>query len=333
MTLPELQIDPRVAQCGAKLTDERGPDPVGHYELLLPERFRPVDLPPATPSNLHSPVQVALFQTLGEPLAELEITGIFLRREIAPADVLEALLGPSRTIVESRRVPSPGGDLLDVLTRQVGDVPSLARWWTVKDGGADGGRLYVLEARTAASDYPVFADPFTSMLASFRLLNPTPWDYNERLSQLARKTPNDILCFYPESWQLEEVSDGSDGPFVANLWQVVGDKLLGRLSLVSQRDEESPDALIERHAESLGAPVSWAPIEDAEPFGGLERGWLRRGRTMLGEAAADVRVYVTQGRGMTVLLGLAGVPAREDPLAAASMRRAAEIIRETFRIA
>ena len=333
MTLPELRTDPGVAQRAFKLTDTRGPDPVGHYEVLLPEGFRPVDMPPGTPSSDHSPVCVSHFQTLGEPLAELEITGLFLRREIAPADVLESLLGPNRVIVESRRIPSRGGDLLDVLTRQGGDVRSLARWWTVKDGGAAGGRLYVLEARTAAAHYPAFADQLSTMLASFRLLNPTPWSYNERLSQLARKTPNDILFFYPESWQLEEVSDGSEGPFLANFWQVVGGRLLGRLWVVSERGEEAPEVVIERYAESLGAPVDWAPIEDAEPFGGLEYGWTRRGRTMLGDTAADVSLRVAQGRGATIVLGLAGVPARVDALAAASMRRALEIVRETFRIA
>lgn len=333
MTLPELQIDPRVAERSFKLTDTRGADPVGHYELLLPERFRPVDLPPGLPSNEDSPVRVALFKTVEGPLAELEITGLYLRREIAPADVLETLLGDERVVVGSRRVPSEGGDQLDVLTRQVADEPYLSRFWTVKDGGANGGRLYVLEARASEADYPAFAEPLSTMLASFRLLNPTPWDYYERLAQLARKTPNDVLCFYPESWQLEEVSDGRDGPFAVSLWQVLGGRLLGRISVVSQRGEESPEAVIERHAASLGAPVDWAPLEDADPFGGLERGWTRRGRTALGDTMADVRVHVAQGRGATVLLGLAGVPARVDALAAASTRRALDIVRETFRIA
>lgn len=332
MTLPELTIDPRVAERSFKATDKRGADPVGHYELLLPERFRPVDLPPNVPSGEDSPVRVALFKTVDDPLAELEITGLFLRREIAPADVLTALLS-DRDVVDSRRVPSDGGDLLDVLTRDVADEAYLTRWWTVKDGGARGGRLYVLEARASEATYPDVADQLSTMLASFRLLNPTPWDYYEQLSQLARKTPNDILCFYPESWQLEEVSDGSDGPFVANLWQIVGGHLLGRISIVSERGETSPEAVIERHAESLGAPVSWADIEPGTPFGGLETAWARGGRTTLRDTMADVSVHVAQGRGATVLIGLAGVPARVDALGWASMQRAVDILRETFRLA
>lgn len=334
MTLPELQIDESVRARSFKVSDTRGSDPVGHFEIMLPGRFRPVDLPPNTPSNAQSPVRVALYQTVEGPLTQVEITGMFLRREMAPADVLKGVLGAERRTVESRRVPSKGGDLLDALTRQPGaDGPLFARWWTVKDGGANGGRLYLIEARVSERHYAQVEAEIASILASFRLLNPTAWDYNERLSQHTQRTPNNILFFYPESWQLKEVHDGSEGPYVADLWQVVGNRLLGRINVVSQADEESVTQVIERHAETLGAPVSWAEREESAPFAGLERAWIQRGRTALNDTFADISVHVAQGNGKTVLLSAAGIPTRADALAAATLQRAREIIQETFRIA
>ncbi|MGE0788172.1 MAG: hypothetical protein AB7S26_21045 [Sandaracinaceae bacterium] len=330
MALPPLTIDPLVAQRCVKITDERGDDPRGHYELLMPEQFRPVDKPFGMPSNEESPVQVSLFQTMEPPLAELEITGMFLRREIAPADMLELLLA-DQTIVEQRRVPSPGGDLLDALTRVGGERPYYSRWWTVKDGGSDGGRLYVLEARAEEAIYPQVQDQLSTMLASWKLLHPTDWDYFEELRQLARRTPNDFVFFYPASWQIDLKTDEPD-EVMADLWQVMGDKLAGRITVLSRPGQIAPDAAIDRYAESLGAPVAWTDLEEMAPFGGLERAWTRRGRTHLGEAVADLTVRVGQKGGGTIVFALAGVSASVDAFAYASMRRALDVLTETFRI-
>lgn len=331
MTTPSLRIDPTVAERSGRLEDTRGHDATGHYELLLPLRFRPVDLPPQTPNQETSPARVALFQTLEGPFAEVEITGLFLRREIAPADVLESLLGPDQEVVESRRVPSPGGDQLDVLTRRNGPVPTLTRWWTVKDGGAQGGRVYLLEARARADQYAQVAPELETMLASFRLLNPTDWDYNERLKPFSRRAPNDIVFFYPESWQRRD--ETTDGSLIANFAQEIGGRFVGRLTVCSETGE--PDAMdrIARYAETLGAPVDWAPIEEVPAFAGLERGWRRRGRTSMDGAIADVRVEVAQGEGGTHLIAIAGTATREDQLVAATLRRTLQVVRDTYRVA
>jgi hypothetical protein len=332
MGLSPLTIIPRIAERSRVIDDTRCQDELGHYQILLPERFRLVDRECRAPSNQHSPVSVSFIRTIDEPRTELEVIGLFLRREVAPADVLRALLH-EHTILEERRVPSPGGELLDVLTRKGGAEPYLSRWWTVKDGGAQGGRLYVLEGRVAEAAYPAVADELSTMLASFRLLHPTPWDYFEQLTSLAQKTPNDILCFYPESWQLTVVSDGSAGPYIAHLWQVLGQQLLGRMTILSMSGAEAPEKAIEAYAGSQGAPIEWGPVQPSTPFGGLETAWTARGVSSLRDTSVEVSVHIGQRAGATIVLGLAGIPSSVDALAASTLRRALEIAHDTFRIA
>lgn len=333
MALSPLAIDPRVAGRARLLNDTRCADELGHYRIVLPERFRLVDREVVVPTNDRSPVSVALLRTLDAPRTEVEIVGLFLRREVAPADVLRALLH-EHTILEERSVPSPGGERLDALTRKVGDEPYLSRWWTVKDGGAHGGRLYVLEGRVAEAAYPAVAAELSTMLASFQLLHPTPWDYFEQLTSLAQKTPNDILCFYPESWQLTVASDGSDGtPYVAHLWQVLGQQLIGRMTILSTSDAPLPEKALEAYAGTQGAPIAWGPVEPSAPFGGLESAWTARGTSSLDGASVELRVHIGQRSGTTIVLGLAGIPASVDALAASTLRRALEVVHDTFRIA
>lgn len=332
MPLSPLAIVPRIAERSRLLNDTRCPDELGHYRIVLPERFRVVDREARVPTNEHSPVSVALMRTLDEPRTELEIVGLFLRREVAPADVLRALLH-EHTILEERRVPSPGGELLDVLTRKVGDEPYLSRWWTVKDGGAGGGRLYVLEGRVAQAAYPAVADELATMLASFQLINPTPWDYFEQLTSLAQKTPNDILCFYPESWQLTVASDGTESPYIAHLWQVLGQQLLGRMTIMSMSGADAPEKALEAYSATHGAPIRWDPMEPSAPFGGLDRAWTARGTSSLDDTSVELSAHIGQRSGSTIVLGLAGIPSSVDALAASTLRRALEVVHDTFRIA
>lgn len=331
MALSPFALDPAIAPRARLVSDTRCPDEIAHYQILLPERFRMVDRDCRAPSNEHSPVSVSFIRTVDEPRTELEVVGFFLRREIAPADALLAML-QEHTILEERRVPSPGGDLLDVLTRKGGAEPYLSRWWTVKDGGAQGGRLYLLEGRVAESAYPAVADELSAMLGSFRLLNPTPWDYFEQLTSLAQTTPNDLLCFYPESWQLTVASDGSEGPYVAHLWQVLAKQLLGRITIMSMPEAAAPEEVLERYA-SLGAPVAWEPVQPSEPFGGLETAWTARGTSSLNEASVELSVHIGQRSGGTILLGLAGIPTHVDAMAAGAVRRALEVVHDTLRVA
>ncbi len=331
MALSPLTIVPAIAERSSVLSDTRCDDPRGHYELLMPKGFMPVDKPYVLPSQEHSPCQVALFQTTEPPLLELEITGMFLRREIAPADLLERLLH-EHIVLETRRVPSRGGDRLEALTRAIGREPYLSRWWTVKDGGAEGGRLFILEGRAAEPHFEAAADTLTTMLASFRLLEPTPWSYFEELRQLGRKAPNDFVCFYPASWRLEVARDEADG-FAANLWQLMGGRLMGRIAILSERGELSPDEAIARYEATLNGPVQWADVEDREPFGLLDRAWTRRGRATLEHVVLDLTVHVGRHAGGTVVLALAGLSATIDPLVAATNRRALDLLCETLRVA
>jgi len=240
--------------------------------------------------------------------------------------VLEALLTGEHTILERRRVPSPGGDGLDVLTRSFAGEPHLSRWWTVKDGGSRGGRLHLLEAR-ARERLPAARRFALDDARELPPAHPTPWDYVERLTSFARKSPNDILCFYPESWQLEVKSEG---PLVAHLWQVLGGRLPGRISLVSLAGGR--DAALEAFAGTLEGSLGWVRAQVCEPFGRLERAWTRRGRAAPNETAVELDVHIGERGEGAVALGVAAL-GEVDPLGRAILRRALEVVRETFRIA
>lgn len=333
MPLEPLHIDPNVVARSVLLADRRCADPRGHFEILLPSRYRASDVAPVLPSQADSPAPVALFTSVDAPFAELEIKGLFLRREVAPADVLRALCTRYRTL-EQRRVPSPGGDLLDLQTRSLEVEPAyLSRWWTVKDGDANGGRLYLLEARAAPSDYPAVAAELATMLASFRLLHPTKWDYFEKLTSLRQTAPRDVLAFYPESWALEVARDGSDGPMIAHLRQTLAGVPIGRITVLVMAGEHEPAAMQAAYRETLGGEVEWLETEPSEPFASLERAWTSRGRVSGPESALELTAFLGRRPDATVLLGLAGLSASADPLAAATLRRALEIVRDTLRIA
>lgn len=317
--------------------DQRAKDRRAHFTILLPERMRCVGRPVVLPDEEYSPVSVALFRTKEEPRVEVEIVGLFLRREIAPADVLRTLLEGS-TLLAERTVPSAGGDLLDALTRHEAPEPYVSRWWTVKDGGAGGGRLYCVQARVAEAHYRQVADELYAAASTFRLLNPTPWDFFEELCSLSRRTPNDFLLFHPLSWQLQVASEpGPERPFVAHLWQRLGGTIAGRISVLSVESLD-PAALFEVYERSIrqhAADIAWEALTPAPAFARGERAFRTRGqaRPRDGSPPVDLCVsIVTRGRG-AMLLGLASIQPSVDPLAAAMNERALHIVEQTLRIA
>jgi hypothetical protein len=313
--------------------DTRSDFPEGHFEIDLPPAMRPVDRPVVIPSAEDSPVSVARFRTDSGPRLEIEVVGLFLRREIAPADMLEVLLRDYE-IVERRRVASEGGDHLEALTRKVGDYPYLSRWRTVKDGGTYGGRLYLIEARAAEDDFRAADVELARAIASFRLTHPTPWPFFEQLTLLSRERPNDFALYLPESWKLEIVKEEDEALFLAQLWQVEDSTPLGRITVISTAGVDDPMALLDVYERSLrgrGAEVRWDRREEAASFGGLTRVTEAHGRATLGTARVDLHVHVgSRGAGM-FLIGLSGHAREVDPIVHAINERALAIGRATMR--
>lgn len=313
-----------------------------HFRIRLPHWMRPVALPAVAPSEEVSPVSMATMRTLSEPRAEIEVIGFHVRREIAPAAFLRPLLADYE-ILSERSIEALEGEHLDVLTRRTLDTTYLSRWRTVKDGGANGGRLFVLEARTAEAAYPALADDLFAAISSFELLRPSGWPYFERMVSVARAQPADFAIYHPESWRLEVAREDDDGAgvFVAHLLSAIEGRSAGRITITCARDATAA-SLLDVYVRSLrarGASVELGSAVDAPRFGGLERAWTTRGSASLprdGTAPGRelaVRVDVGRRGSAWYLLGLMGVGPRVDPLAAASNERALELMRALMRTA
>jgi hypothetical protein len=311
-----------------RFTDTRASDASGHYEIMLPAWMRAIAGPVVVPTRERSPVSVASFRSIEGPPVEIEIIGVFMRREVAPADLLEVLLD-RHTMIERRRTTSEEGDQLDAMTRRSGNA-YVSRWHTVKDGGSHGGRVYVLEARAGERTHAERGAELSAALSSFRLLAPTPWPYFEELSSLSRREQGFVL-FHPDSWQLAVVSEA---PFVAHLVQAAGANVLGRMTVVSAAGVDASAALeiYDRSLRATGAELHWSATEPTPRFAGLDHAWRARAKARWAASgnSASIDVHLGIKRDRAILLALAGIDV--DPLALAITTRALAIAKETLRV-
>jgi hypothetical protein len=305
-----------------------------HVSILLPNRWRPVDVPCEPPTPEHPMTGLSLARSLDEPRGEIEVGAVLLEREVAPADWLTNFLeAGGHAIVHSRRTESRGGDVADILTRtETPEGPVLSRWLAIKDHD----RLFVLQARCLEGDYPPLADDFLIAVSGFDLLHPGDWPLAERLRSFTRREPGDFCLFYPESWQLAEDDGSNENARVFHINHAVEEAIVGKttVAVVARDAEADPQKLADNYLGELergGISVSRVPLAASGPVGGFEATWQSHMEAARGENAIEVRITVGQRPDAWFLLALFGPARPTAPDVWAVNRRAYEILLDWFR--
>lgn len=275
-------------------TATRCPNPDFHFSLVLPREWQPVDVP-AAPPQPEAASELALFRPPGVGGVEIAVTGVLLDREVAPADWLDLLLeGTGHEVLRERRGPTPGGDVLDALSKWTADGATyLGRSFTLKDRD----RLFLLEARTSEGDYGRYANDFLMAIAGFQLLNPSDWPLAERLRSFSRREPSDVLLLYPESWTCSEDPTGGADAMNVSFNNVVGDRSAGQVNVlaVELSLELSPQGVVDRYLEevrSSGVPAGEVVLVPAQPVDGFVEAWEGETRAFVDGGEVEVRAFV-----------------------------------------
>ncbi len=319
--------------------------PAWDFSLLLPRGWAASSVKPELPGPARPVTSLAIFGTEGSmPACEAEVYASEIFREITAADWLEGFFAARGIeVLERRRVRTPqAGDRLDALTRRSSPTgPILSRWFTLKDGGDDRGRLLIIEVRTHESFYPKLAEDMLVVVGSFEMLHPSGWPFAERLRTFTSARPGDFLVYYPESWTAQEVTGPDDDECVAELSHTVADAPVGQITLICTLHAENPQTLVDRFARSLrrrGLDLQMPSVAEVPALGGLEQAWEGRGNAVEDAASGgpppfDVQVALGRQGRIWYLFALLGVTRAKLHSVAALNERAFEIVQRFLRTA
>jgi hypothetical protein len=234
-----------------RLVETRCASQAWHFCMAVPRGFERVRVPADVPTT-DAPQQ--LLARLVEPLrreAEIEVGGVLLDREVAPADWLRLRLEDlGETILHERELPSITGPALDVVSVSAGPGPkAVSRRLAFKDGN----RLFVFEGRATADAYAEHAAEFLTAMQTLRPLHPSPWPLAETLSAFARGVPTEFALLYPDSWILTEDPEPSENVSSAQLHHLVHGERVGSITFASVRRtvEADPQHLAESYLDEL----------------------------------------------------------------------------------
>jgi hypothetical protein len=284
-----------------------------HFDVLLPIDWRPVDVPSDPPTAERPLTTLALFRTLAEPRAEIEVVAALLSREIAPGDWLDCQLENRREeILHRHDTDTEGGVVSDVLSRlATPEGPLISRWLAIKDGK----HLFVLQARVVDAHYNTFADVFFLAVAGFELLHQGRWPLAESLKTFSRRYPGDFLMMYPESWISAEDPHNTLAALTLNLHHRVDDSTFGQITVgvVSRAAEAEPQRLADKYVEQLkahGVPIDVVRLSPAFATTGFEAAWEGVEGAAGPRGSAEIRVVVRSRPDAWFLFALLG-PSRD----------------------
>jgi hypothetical protein len=284
-----------------------------HFDILLPIDWRPVDVPAEPPTAERPLTTLALFRTLANRRAEIEVIAALLTREIAPGDWLDCQLEHRREeILHRRDTDTDGGVVSDVLSRLATPEGLLiSRCLAIKDGR----HLFVLHARVMDAHYGAFADVFFMAVAGFELLHQGKWPLAESLKTFSQRYPGDFLMMYPESWMSAQDPQNTLAALTLNLRHQVDDKTFGQITVavVSRAAETEPQRLADKYVEQLkvhGVPVDTMRLVPTLVTAGVEAAWQAVEDAAGPRGSAEIRLVVRQRPDAWYLFGLLG-PSRD----------------------
>ena len=288
-------------------------DPSFHFDILLPVDWRPVDVPPLPPTRDCPFTSLALFRTLAEPRAEIEIAAALLDREVAPGDWLDCYLeSRGETLLYRYDTDTEGGVVSDLLGRSsTPEGPIISRWYAIKDGK----HLLVLQGRVMEANYDFFADVFFAAIAGFELVHQGRWPLAEALKTFSRRYPGDFLMLYPESWVGGEDPHGTLSALTVNLRNQVDTTTIGQITVgvVARSAEADPQRLADTFVEQLrghGVPIDAMRLSPTLAAAGFEAAWQTVERAVGPRGSAEIRLVIRQRPDAWFLFALLG-PSRD----------------------
>ncbi|PCC68144.1 hypothetical protein SAMN02745121_08839 [Nannocystis exedens] len=309
--------------------DKRCPDESFHFSIVIPNGWGALDTP-VTPPTVGGPlVSLGVYRNATLVTAEVEVHACMLTREVAPAQWLDIYLDRLGVeLLERREVRTEGGTVADVLTRSpTSDEPLVTRWLAMKNYN----RLFLIEGRALAPNYPSEAEAIFLAVTSVSLLNPVDWPLAERLLSYSRHLPGDFLLLYPESWTLTEDPGNDERALQIKLVQRVENVAVGTLAFVTvARDAESdPHKLLARFIDDVrraGATLEVPPLLPGEPRRDFERTWHATAVAALGPVPMEVRAWIGERPDAWFFLGLYGPARAADDECWAVNTRAFEVV-------
>jgi hypothetical protein len=320
---------------------DRSPDPAWHFKLNLHKATRIAPDGKATPTVAEPFQTLALFQR-PDPLADLEIFGLYLPIEVDTADWLELWLARHKMVVASSKpVSTPRGMFGDcVCTWDTPEGPFAGRFAALRWGG----RVFLISLRTPRALYPAIADDFFQAAASFapEQVDPRLLD-GEAHQKVAIATPMAATVTLPASYSIAmDFSDarisayGGDQQAVAAL---PDDPVFGKLNFLlaeaSMADHPAKAAALYLDA-LLKNPITLGGDEFVEEFAPspFEQSWKMVTAATLNPPGAEAVACELRCRVMSHPKGwfVAGVlgPARHAaPIAWMRNKRAVELVTTT----
>lgn len=309
--------------------DKRNPDASFHFSIVLPKGWGPLDTPVAAPAPGGPLVSLGVYRNATLVTAELEVHACILAREVAPAHWLDIYLTRlGYTVLTRREIETEGGLVADVLTRnETGDEPVVTRWLAMKNYD----RLFLLEGRALAPNYPSEAEALFLGVTSVNLLNPIDWPLAERLRSLSRHLPGDFLLLYPESWTLTEDPGNSERALQIKLTQRVEDTVVGTITFatVARSAEFDQHKLLERFVDDIrrgGATVEAPPLLPGAPHPAVDKTWQTAAHAALGPIDTELRVWIGERPEAWFFAGLYGPTRAADEESWAVNTRAFEVV-------
>ena len=251
-------------------------DPAFRFALPLGMDWTCVGEPGRAPTQPGTASPLAIYSSGGEPRVEVTVSGWLLKRDVAPARFLEIVVeGAAEEILEKRESDAPGGNVLDVLSRQQVEGGRLAiRRTAIKDGA----RLLVLRVMAREADYAGVVGNVSAIVEGFRFLEPKGWHCAESLSTFSLGQPSDFLLFYPESWRMDGSLVARPQVLTARFRNDLGADAVGVIDLAVVSREAEPQ--LERFAgevfhrlERGGLRCATLPLAPAAPFGPFDAAW------------------------------------------------------------
>lgn len=178
------------------IEETRCADPLWHFRMAVrwPQSVGPsIGIAP----DRDEPQRLAWFRR-EDPVADIEVTGHLLSREIDPVDFLDEEL-EDLSVVSREPVRLMAGVVGDSVATWKADGETYAGRFVATKWGP---RLFVISISAKLDDYEKVAEDFFTTIASFEALDGSPGPFAQAVKQVRDTTPVSWGAVIPDAWAL-----------------------------------------------------------------------------------------------------------------------------------
>jgi hypothetical protein len=315
------------------IDETRCADPLWHFRLAA--RW-PQDVGPSIGiAPTRDEPQRLLWLRREGPIADIEVTGHLLAREIDPVDFLDEQL-EDLTVVSREPVRLLGGVVGDSVATWTADgEPYAGRFVATKWGP----RLFVISISAKLDDYERVAEDFFTTIASFEALDGSPGLFAQTVKQVKQTSPIKWGAVIPDAWTLMPTSiEEGIGSFQAarargyDLSTVDGQlsfAVANRTVAKKPRDAARMFlASVEQHGITIGRE-DFVEEPAPKPF---EKSWVSVTECKKGDLLGEVRCRVMMHPKVWAVGGVLGPIRDHDRAAWMENKRALDVVTSTLEL-